>query len=145
LNNAAMNQATGYLATDLASQQITVNTVVPGLVGTEGREVWAENMAKQQNVTKEEFVTSFCKRMGILAGRWATMEEVADTGGVHRVRSGALLQRREDHSGRGFERERTTCVIAAGGRSADPRILYNANVPVSRRPDRAASRRPPSS
>ena len=36
LNNAAMNQATGYLATDLASQQITVNTVVPGLVGTEG-------------------------------------------------------------------------------------------------------------
>ena len=79
LNNAAMNQATGYLATDLASQQITVNTVVPGLVGTEGREVWAENMAKQGNVTKQEFVTSFCKRMGILAGRWATMDEVADT------------------------------------------------------------------
>ena len=79
LNNAAMNQATGYLATDLASQQITVNTVVPGLVGTEGREVWAENMAKQQNVTKEAFVSSFCKRMGILAGRWATMDEVADT------------------------------------------------------------------
>jgi 3-oxoacyl-[acyl-carrier protein] reductase len=79
LNNAAMNQATGYLATDLASQQITVNTVVPGLVGTEGRDAWAENMAKQQNVTKAEFVASFCKRMGILAGRWATMDEVADT------------------------------------------------------------------
>jgi 3-oxoacyl-[acyl-carrier protein] reductase len=79
LNNAAMNQATGYLATDLASQQITVNTVVPGLVGTEGREAWAENMARQQNVSKEEFVASFCKRMGILAGRWARMDEVADT------------------------------------------------------------------
>jgi NAD(P)-dependent dehydrogenase (short-subunit alcohol dehydrogenase family) len=79
LNNAAMNQATGYLATDLASQQITVNTVVPGLVGTEGRDLWAENMAKQQKVTKEEFVASFCKRMGILAGRWASMDEVADT------------------------------------------------------------------
>jgi NAD(P)-dependent dehydrogenase (short-subunit alcohol dehydrogenase family) len=79
LNNAAMNQATGYLATDLASQKITVNTVVPGLVGTEGREVWAENMAKQQNVTKDEFVTGFCKRMGILAGRWASMDEVTDT------------------------------------------------------------------
>jgi NAD(P)-dependent dehydrogenase (short-subunit alcohol dehydrogenase family) len=79
LNNAAMNQATGYLATDLANQQITVNTVIPGLVGTEGREVWAENMAKQQNVTKDAFVSSFCKRMGILAGRWATMDEVADT------------------------------------------------------------------
>jgi NAD(P)-dependent dehydrogenase (short-subunit alcohol dehydrogenase family) len=78
LNNAAMNQATGYLAHDLASQNITVNTVIPGLVGTEGREVWAENMAKQQGVTKDEFVTSFCKRMGILAGRWAKMDEVAD-------------------------------------------------------------------
>lgn len=79
LNNAAMNQATGYLAVDLASQGITVNTVVPGLVGTEGREVWAENMARQQNVSKDEFVAGFCKRMGILAGRWAGMDEVADT------------------------------------------------------------------
>lgn len=79
LNNAAMNQATSYLAADLASQRITVNTVVPGLVGTEGREAWAENMARQQNVTREEFVASFCKRMGILAGRWASMDEVADT------------------------------------------------------------------
>ncbi|MBI4263581.1 MAG: SDR family oxidoreductase [Acidobacteria bacterium] len=79
LNNAAMNQATGYLAHDLAAQQITVNTVIPGLVGTEGREVWADNLAKQQNVTKAEFLSSFCKRMGILAGRWADMSEVADT------------------------------------------------------------------
>src|SRR6186713_1074144 len=79
LNNAAMNQATGYLAHDLASQQITVNTIVPGLVGTEGRQAWAENMARQQNVTAEEFLAGFCKRMGILAGRWATMDEVADT------------------------------------------------------------------
>jgi NAD(P)-dependent dehydrogenase (short-subunit alcohol dehydrogenase family) len=79
LNNAAMNQATSYLAADLAAQGITVNAVIPGLVGTEGREVWAENMAKQANVTKEEFLVSFCKRMGILAGRWATMEEVSDT------------------------------------------------------------------
>jgi NAD(P)-dependent dehydrogenase (short-subunit alcohol dehydrogenase family) len=78
LNNAAMNQATGYLAHDLAGQNITVNTVIPGLVGTEGREVWADNMAKQQGVTKEEFLASFCKRMGILAGRWAHMDEVAD-------------------------------------------------------------------
>ena len=78
LNNAAMNQATGYLAQDLAGQNITANTIVPGLVGTEGREVWAENMAKQQNTTKEEFVATFCKRMGILSGRWATMDEVAD-------------------------------------------------------------------
>jgi NAD(P)-dependent dehydrogenase (short-subunit alcohol dehydrogenase family) len=79
LNNAAMNQATGYLAQDLAAQKITVNTVIPGLVGTEGREVWAQNMAAQQGVTKPEFLASFCKRMGIIAGRWAEMSEVADT------------------------------------------------------------------
>lgn len=79
LNNSAMNQATSYLAADLAAQNITVNAVIPGLVGTEGREIWADNMAKQQNVTKQEFLTSFCKRMGILAGRWATMDEVSDT------------------------------------------------------------------
>jgi NAD(P)-dependent dehydrogenase (short-subunit alcohol dehydrogenase family) len=78
LNNAAMNQATGYLAHDLAADGITVNTVIPGLVGTEGREVWAENMAKQQNVTKDEFVANFCKRLGVIAGRWASMDEVSD-------------------------------------------------------------------
>ena len=78
LNNAAMNQVTTYLAQDLASDRITVNALIPGMVGTEGREVWAENMAKGQNTTKEEFVAGFCKRMGILAGRWAGMDEIAD-------------------------------------------------------------------
>jgi 3-oxoacyl-[acyl-carrier protein] reductase len=78
LNNAAMNHVTTYLAQDLTGDRITVNAVIPGLVGTEGREAWAENMAKQQGVTKEEFIAGFCKRMGILAGRWASMEEVAD-------------------------------------------------------------------
>jgi 3-oxoacyl-[acyl-carrier protein] reductase len=79
LNNTAMNQATSYLAQDLAAHQITVNAVVPGLVGTEAREVWAANMAKQQNKTKAEFLADFCRRMGILSGRWASMEEVSDT------------------------------------------------------------------
>jgi NAD(P)-dependent dehydrogenase (short-subunit alcohol dehydrogenase family) len=78
INNSAMNHITGYLAADLAADQITVNTVVPGLVGTEAREVWAENMAKQQGKTKAEFLSEYCKRMGILSGRWASMEEVAD-------------------------------------------------------------------
>ena len=58
--------------------QVGYTDNIPGLVGTEARQVWAENMAKQQNVTKEEFLAGFCKRMGILAGRWAAMEEVAD-------------------------------------------------------------------
>jgi 3-oxoacyl-[acyl-carrier protein] reductase len=77
LNNSAMNHATSYLAQDLAAEKITVNAVSPGLVGTEGRLVWAENMAKQQGKTKDEFIADFCKRMGILAGRWAEMDEVA--------------------------------------------------------------------
>jgi len=79
INNSAMNHVTGYLAADLAAENITVNAVVPGLVGTEAREVWAENMGKQQNKTKAEFLTDYCKKMGILSGRWASMEEVADT------------------------------------------------------------------
>ena len=79
LNNAAMNQVSNYLANDLAGDKITVNAVVPGLVGTEGREVWAENMSKQQGKTKAEFLADFCRRMGIIAGRFATMEEVAGT------------------------------------------------------------------
>jgi NAD(P)-dependent dehydrogenase (short-subunit alcohol dehydrogenase family) len=78
LNNAAMNHVTTYLAHDLTADRITVNAVVPGLVGTEGREIWADNMAKQQSKTKPEFLTDFCRRMGILEGRWATMEEVSD-------------------------------------------------------------------
>jgi 3-oxoacyl-[acyl-carrier protein] reductase len=79
VNNASMNQVTNYLANDLAGDKITVNAVIPGLVGTEGREVWAENMSKQQGKTKAEFLADFCRRMGIIAGRFATMEEVAST------------------------------------------------------------------
>jgi len=77
INNSAMNQATTYLAQDLAGDRITVNAVSPGLVGTEARQGWAENMAKQQGKTQAEFVAEFCKRMGILSGRWAEMDEVA--------------------------------------------------------------------
>jgi len=79
INNAAMNQATTYLALDLAGDQITVNAIVPGLVGTEAREAWAESASKAQGVSKADFLAAYCKRMGILSGRWATMDEVADT------------------------------------------------------------------
>jgi NAD(P)-dependent dehydrogenase (short-subunit alcohol dehydrogenase family) len=78
-NNSAMNHVTGYLAQDLASENITVNAILPGLVATEWREAWADNMAKQQGKTKPEFLAATCQRMGILTGRWASMEEVADT------------------------------------------------------------------
>jgi NAD(P)-dependent dehydrogenase (short-subunit alcohol dehydrogenase family) len=78
LNNAAMNQATSYLARDLAAEKITVNVIIPGLIATEWREGWAQNMGKQQGKTKEQFLEDLCKSWGIVSGRWGTMEEVAD-------------------------------------------------------------------
>ena len=78
-NNSAMNHVTTYLAADLAAEKINVTAVVPGLISTEWREGWAENTAKQQGKTKEQFLADTCKSWGILAGRWGSMEEVADT------------------------------------------------------------------
>jgi NAD(P)-dependent dehydrogenase (short-subunit alcohol dehydrogenase family) len=78
LNNAAMNQVTAYLAKDLAADKVTVNTIVPGLVATEWREGWAESSGKLQGKSKAEFLEETCRQWGILAGRWATMEEIAD-------------------------------------------------------------------
>jgi NAD(P)-dependent dehydrogenase (short-subunit alcohol dehydrogenase family) len=79
LNNAAMIHLTGYLATDLAGERITVNTVVPGpVIATEWRNSWADNQAKQQGKTRDEFLADYAKQKGILAGRWGTMEEVSD-------------------------------------------------------------------
>ena len=78
LNNSAMNQSTSYLARDLAQEKITVNTVVPGLIATEWRHGWAENMGKQQGKSKEQFVEDICRAWGIVSGRWGSMEELAD-------------------------------------------------------------------
>ncbi|WP_434666788.1 SDR family oxidoreductase [Paraburkholderia sp. A3BS-1L] len=76
LNNAALIHVTGYLAADLASQKITVNTVVPGLVGTEWRQEWARSMANQAGKPVDEWLRDFCISKGILSGRWAEVEEV---------------------------------------------------------------------
>lgn len=78
-NNSAMNHTTSYLAADLAREHITVNAVIPGLIATEWREMWAENMAKQQGRTKAEFLNETCRNWGIVSGRWGTVEEVADS------------------------------------------------------------------
>lgn len=78
LNNSAMNHVTAYLAADLAKTRVTVNSVIPGLIATEWRESWAENSAKQRNMTKEQFLEHIYQSWGIVAKRWGTMEEVAD-------------------------------------------------------------------
>lgn len=78
INNSAMMHASTYLARDLAADAITVNTIVPGLVATEWREVWADVRAGQQGKSRAEFLADYCQKMGILAGRWAAMDEIAD-------------------------------------------------------------------
>lgn len=78
INNSAMMHASTYLARDLAADRITVNTIVPGLVATEWREVWAGSRAEQEGKSREAWLADYCQQKGILAGRWATMEEIAD-------------------------------------------------------------------
>ena len=78
LNNAAMNHATSYLAADLAVARITVNAVIPGLIATEWREQWAQHAAQQRQLSKQQFLDDTCRAWGIIAGRWGTMDEVAD-------------------------------------------------------------------
>jgi 3-oxoacyl-[acyl-carrier protein] reductase len=78
LNNAAMAQSTGYLARDLADSGITVNTVVPGLVGTEWRHGWAQMMGEKTGQGRDAFLTGYLDKIGVLSGRWAEPREVAD-------------------------------------------------------------------
>src|SRR6188768_2572674 len=78
LNNSAMNHVTTYLAQDLSASRITVNSVIPGLIATEWRESWGENMGRQRGQTKQQFLDDTCRDWGIPSRRWGTMEEVSD-------------------------------------------------------------------
>jgi 3-oxoacyl-[acyl-carrier protein] reductase len=78
INNAAMNHATRYLASDLGARRILVNAVVPGLIATDWRRDWAQAAADQAGTTPETFIDGVCRDKGILLGRWAEPEEVAD-------------------------------------------------------------------
>lgn len=75
--NSAMIHATGYLAASLATRKITVNTVIPGVVGTEWRQVWAKTMAGERE--PEEWLAEWCKDKGILVPRLAFVEEIGDS------------------------------------------------------------------
>jgi NAD(P)-dependent dehydrogenase (short-subunit alcohol dehydrogenase family) len=78
INNSAMNQATSYLAKDLAAEQITVNAVIPGLIATEWREQWAQAAGAADGRGAPAFLEDICRTWGIVSGRWGAMEEVAD-------------------------------------------------------------------
>ena len=76
--SSTMMHISTYLAHDLAGDQITVNTVIPGLVSTEWRQTWADTKAEQQGKSREQFLADYCEQKGILVGRWVEMDEVAD-------------------------------------------------------------------
>jgi 3-oxoacyl-[acyl-carrier protein] reductase len=79
INNAAVTHIGRYLARDLARERIRVNTVAPGLIAAEWRESgWAPMMAEKRGETVEEFLSWYADQMGILVGRWGSMQEVAD-------------------------------------------------------------------
>lgn len=78
LTNASLIHTTGYLAADLWAERITVNAIVPGLVGTEYREQWMAEMARDNGREPGEQLAGFCKSKGIFMERWADVEEVAD-------------------------------------------------------------------
>ncbi len=78
VNNAALGQATRYLARDLGGEGITVNAVVPGLVATEWRQDWASAAADRGGVETDAFLEGYLEKLGVLLGRWAESEEVAD-------------------------------------------------------------------
>lgn len=78
INNAALIFATGFLAADLAPQRVTVNAIIPGLVATEFRQDWAEQMGKAQGKSGDEAIADLCKAKGIMLGRMAKMEEIGD-------------------------------------------------------------------
>nr|WP_067291390.1 SDR family oxidoreductase [Marinobacterium profundum] len=78
MNNAALIHMTGYLAADLAAQKVTANTIVPGIVGTEWRHEWAAKMGAAQGKDADSWMREFCTGKGIISGRWAQVQEVAD-------------------------------------------------------------------
>lgn len=78
LNNVAVEEAAQYLARDLAPNNITVNTVVPGLIGVEWRHDWAATMAEGGGTDVETFLRGYCEGKGVVLGRWGEPEEVAD-------------------------------------------------------------------
>lgn len=78
LNNAAVIYMTGFLAADLASARVTVNAIIPGLVGTEYRQTWAKQLGAQQGKSGEQAIKELCQGKGILLERWAEPAEIGD-------------------------------------------------------------------
>jgi 3-oxoacyl-[acyl-carrier protein] reductase len=118
INNAAMNHVTRYLASDLAPRRITVNAVIPGLIATDWRRAWAQESGERSGTSAEAFVEQVCRDKGILLGRWAEPEEVADVVVfVASARAGYLTG---------------TSVVVDGGLTVNARVSATSSAPPSR-------------
>lgn len=78
MTNSAVQTFTKYLAAELAPRNILVNAVCPGLTRTEGWLERAEGGAQAQGITREEFLQNLADKVGIILGRWAEPEEIAN-------------------------------------------------------------------
>ena len=118
INNAAMNHATRYLAADLAARRITVNAVIPGLIATDWRRAWARDGGARAGTSAEAFVEQVCRDKGILLGRWAEPEEVADVVVfLASARAGYITG---------------TSVVVDGGLTVNARVSAPSSAPPSR-------------
>ena len=68
INNAAMNHATRYLASDLAARRITVNAVIPGLIATDWRRAWARESGRASGHERGSLRRAGLPRQGHPAG-----------------------------------------------------------------------------
>lgn len=78
MTNSAVQTFTKYLAAELAPRQIRVNAVCPGMTLTEGWLERAQKGADAQGITRDEFFANLTERLGIILGRWAQPEEIAN-------------------------------------------------------------------
>ena len=101
INNAALLHMTGFLAADLAVNKVTVNAVVPGLVGTEFRQTWAKELGERQGKSTEELLVSsararvFCSN----GGRKSQRSEISSSSSRRIERATSPVRRYQSTAG----------------------------------------------
>jgi 3-oxoacyl-[acyl-carrier protein] reductase len=79
VTNAAVIALTSYLASEAAARNVLVNSISPGMTLTEGWHSRHEAMATQQGTSAEAVRQGMVKGAGIRLGRWASVDEIANT------------------------------------------------------------------